>query len=94
MEVVPEDLLRYMAHDLPDSFFSGSGFCELRNKSVAMVVPATGHLRVLPDILPGGLERRDRPGGITGTRFAEREHVPFIRKGLEFLFLLRSMNDE
>jgi len=94
MEVVPQDFLRYVANDLPDGFLSGSGFRELRNERVPMIVPAAGHLRVLPDILPGGLERRDWPGGITGTRFAEWEDVPLVGDGLEFLLILHPMLED
>jgi len=94
MEVVPQNFLRYVANDLPDSFLSSSGFGELRNERVPMIVPAAGHLRVLPDILPGGLERRDWTGGITGTRFAEWEDVPLVGDGLEFLFILHPMLED
>ena len=47
-KVVPEDLLRYAADDLPDGLLSGSGLGELCNKGVTMIVPAPRHVRVLP----------------------------------------------
>lgn len=91
MEVVPEDLLEDMADDLPDGFLSGSGFGELCNESVTMIVPAACHLRVLAGILPGGLQSRDRASGITRSRLAKRADVPLIGNGLEFRFVLRAM---
>jgi hypothetical protein len=76
MKVVPEDFLRYMADDLADSFLSGSGFGELRNQRVTMIVPPAG-MRQITNSVRSPLDLTENAG-----RFNMPPITGLVRAGL------------
>lgn len=62
MEIVPENFLGDVAHDLPDRFLAGAVLCKLSDQRMTMVVPPARHLRILPNVLPRRLDRGLRAG--------------------------------
>ena len=71
--------------DVANHFIRSAALSKIRDHGVAIVMPAALDVRFRSNILPGRLERYDRPRGIVRRRLAEGEQVPF-RPGLaEFL---------